>query len=156
MEHAVALILLLVFEYLGDFLLQSRKIATSKSEDRSSLLKHLLILTCSLFAPALFILGLQKGLLFLLINNLVHGIIDWNIWNGYKLIVIARIKKETESFLLRINLNKKLTYKNAVQSRIAKFKNDKEYAEDAWFYNTIGLDRLLHVSTIILLYFWLA
>lgn len=147
MNHATALILLLTVEYFAHFILQSREVATKKSESLDYLRDHILVIIGALFFPAAIILymkwgglhGILGGAFFAVLNGLVHAVTDWNIWKGYKLIVYKRLATSNTEYN---------------QERFARFKNEKEYAEDPWFYNTIGLDRLIHVSTIIFLYFW--
>ena len=146
MEHILPLIFILFFEYLGDFVFQSREIANNKSVDDRVLQKHLLILSSWLFVPVVIVLSQKYGAIwgvtfsfaFCSGNALIHGVIDWNIWKIYKWIVFKRIKKQNPS---------------SIECALKEFKDDRLYADDPVFYNIIGLDRLLHVSTIIFLYF---
>ena len=146
MEHILPLIFILFFEYLGDFVFQSREIATKKSEDGDSLQAHLQILSAFLFVPVMIVLsqtfgffgGIVLSFFFCVANAIIHGVIDWNIWKLYKWIVYNRIKKQNPS---------------SIECALKEFKDDRLYADDPVFYNIIGLDRLLHVSTIIFLYF---
>lgn len=77
------LLLLLISHYIGDFILQSRKIATTKSSKLSSLFIHLTIIYCSLIPITLY---LKVSLFIPLLYCTLHGIQDWFIWKGYKII----------------------------------------------------------------------
>jgi hypothetical protein len=72
-------------------------------------------------------------------NSIIHGVIDSVTWKLYKLSVILRKPKE---------LFERVEPDNPAIKTAMKFK----YWEDHFFYLTIGLDQLLHVSTIILLF----
>lgn len=136
--------------------MQDRETANKKSEDVEYLRDHVLTIIGAMWIPAAVIFyiawggahGILGAAFFAVINGIVHAITDWNIWKGYKLLVFKRFQKECnkKGELLNVTIPKK---------RIIAFKKNKEYAEDPWFYNTIGLDRLIHVSTIIVLYFWM-
>lgn len=124
----VTLIYLCILHFISDFILQSREMGTKKSEQVVWLLRHLIyiqmVFTFGL-APLLFTgLSGEKYLLFLVLNTIIHGIIDWNIWKLYKLSVLYR-------FINRDNF---------------------KYWEDHLFYTTIGFDQLLHISTLIFLW----
>jgi len=77
------ILLLLISHFVGDFVLQSRKIATTKSSNLSSLLIHLTILFCSLIPISLY---LKISLFIPLLYCILHGIQDWFIWKGYKIL----------------------------------------------------------------------
>jgi len=70
------ILLLLISHFVGDFVLQSRKIATTKSSNLSSLLIHLTILFCSLIPISLY---LKISLFIPLLYCILHGIQDWFI-----------------------------------------------------------------------------
>lgn len=78
---------------------------------------------------------MKSVVLFLLINSVSHGIIDWFIWKGYKRLVGRREVKSMTSNDVTVE--------------------DFKYWEDSKFYSTIGLDQLLHTAVIVSLYFWL-
>lgn len=123
------LIYLMVLHFVADFLLQSREMGKKKSSEFVWLLRHLLIQGCVMYAgltPFLW-MGLSgpKYLLFPLMNLVIHGIIDWNIWNLYKYSAFKRGAKADGSW---------------------------QYWEDHLFYVTIGFDQLLHSITIIVLW----
>jgi len=125
------LILLLLSHFIADFLLQSREMAKEKSNNLGVLIKHCLIQ----FTIPLIILSCfaQSWLIVIvcILNAVIHGIIDWNIWGLYKSTVLWRSTSYSEEDL-------------------AKWK----YWEDHWFYVTIGLDQLLHTLTIVFLWFF--
>lgn len=149
MEHFIAISIILIFEYIGDFVLQSREVAENKSKDLKVLSKHILILSGLVFlgSSIAFLLcgntfggSLILASLFTLTNGLIHAIIDMNIWKGYEFIVKRRFEKNGPELF---------------ESRIKYFKENKEFADDPMFYNFIGFDRLLHILTILGLYFLL-
>lgn len=128
------IVYLLILHYIADFLLQSRDMGKNKSSDPFVLTHHLII------QFAVFVLGLapiiqwEYAVVFSVLNAAVHGVIDWNIWNLYKMSVMLRLKRNKE---------------------LLGGADHWQYWEDHWFYSTIGLDQLLHTSTIILLAGWL-
>jgi len=132
------LITILFLEWIGDFLLQSREMGKTKSEKPSVLIQHLVLLSIPL-AVAGWVWGLDpiKWMWFLWLNAAIHGFIDWNIWKGYKYSVLSRLG------LIGMDLD---------HPPIKKQIEEYRYYEDSWFYSTIGLDRFLHVATIIGLY----
>jgi len=71
------MIWLIVTHFVSDFVLQTRKIATTKSSNPVSLLIHVGIIWAA-FSP----FGLREST----INALAHAVIDWNVWRGYKWI----------------------------------------------------------------------
>lgn len=129
------LIYILILHFIADFLLQSREVATNKSSKLSYLGEHLIILHLTISILLLPVVGLIKAVTFSLLNVLIHGVIDWYIWRVYKWNVMRQIKK---------------AFPNGNWIEIGKlFK----YYEDHWFYATIGFDQLLHVITLIVLYY---
>ncbi len=68
------------------------------------------------------------GWKFALINAVIHGVIDWNIWRAYKMYVSASHDLA--------NLG----------------GSDYKYWEDHLFYVTIGLDQFLHMTTLVTVY----
>lgn len=68
---------------------------------------------------------LPFGIEFAVLNAGIHAIIDGSIWNIYKISVYNRFPEADENY---------------------------EYWKDSWFYTTIGLDQLLHVLTILILF----
>lgn len=123
------MIKLMILHFIADFLLQPREMGKNKSSNYYYLFGHLLIQ----FLVFLPFVGWQ----FSLLNALIHGLIDKNIWNLYKIIAGLRLKKI-------VARNPKTT----MQEEIANFK----FWEDHWFYATIGFDQMLHMITLIYLY----
>lgn len=138
------LLALLSVHFVADFLLQPREMGKKKSSEPKWLAAHLAIqFTCFL----LF------GWKFALANALIHGIIDWNIWRLYKLSAHLRIKRDVEALAAISHVegvtftedDKRDSYNVAVKGW--------QFWEDHWFYATIGLDQLLHMSTLVVLAF---
>ena len=116
------IILLLISHFIGDFALQSRKIATTKSTKLTSLSIHLGILFLSLL-PITF---LMKASFYIpILYCILHGIQDWFIWKGYKQFYTFR-----QSY-----------------GRLPP-----PFQEDHWFYFTIGFDQLLHIIILLFLF----
>jgi len=113
---------LFVLHFVADFILQSREMGKKKSSEWRWLAAHLAIQ---------FTVFLLVGWKFALANALIHGIIDKNIWNLYKLSVLWRCPE------------------------FAKISTEDQAAfpfwEDHLFYATIGFDQLLHALTLIYL-----
>lgn len=135
--------LLMVLHYVADFLLQPREMGKKKSSEPKWLAGHLLIqFLC--FLPF-------TGWKFALANCVVHGVIDWNIWRGYKLLAAYRIMNKVDPLGL---IRKQYTVEEAMKEHPAvkeEVLNWKFY-EDHWFYATIGLDQLLHMLTLYFLH----
>lgn len=131
---------------MGDFLLQDRETALNKSKSFKYLGQHLFAIFCCIAATGL---GLGMPAVYLAgCYIVVHGIQDWYIWNGYKYLVMRRILNKVKT-IPNLTQVAKETY---IQQKSIVFEMEKEYAEDKVFYDTIGLDRLLHVITIVILY----
>lgn len=143
METAYLLIIVLLHEYIADFMLQSREMAQKKSEDVKVLLEHVLYIGCYLAGiGAIVAQDIPSGIYFALFNMVIHAIIDWNIWKGYKYLVFKRYEKQG-------GWSPK-SKKEEILEVLKNYKKQRMYAEDPVFYNFIGLDRFLHVSTLIL------
>jgi len=76
--------LLVSAHFVGDWWFQSRWMATNKSSNKSVLLQHILIVTAFISIPVLFYVPFTQAVLLLIVNGILHGLIDWNIWRGYK------------------------------------------------------------------------
>lgn len=77
---------------------------------------------------------------------LIHGIQDWFIWKGYEQVVKTRLWNEASV------KNSPIDFHERLKERTELFLKNREYAEDKVFYDIIGLDRLLHVITLVVLY----
>jgi hypothetical protein len=136
--------------------MQSREMGQKKSSEWRWLARHLLIqFSFFLFGLGIFSLfaeiSVQAMLLIPILNTLVHGVIDWNIWNGYKLLTHKRLISEANrAAYMNGNLNIPFEERAKVKydEKLASFK----YWEDHLFYSTIGFDQLLHGLTIIALF----
>lgn len=117
------LITLFVTHFFADFILQGRTMAQKKSSHLGWLTLHLLIQFFAFWA-------VTRSWQFALVNALIHGAIDWNIWRLYKTSVYFRAN--------RMDPRRVPT---------ADFK----YWEDSMFYWFIGLDQMLHGITLIVL-----
>lgn len=143
------LVVLLMAEYIGDFLLQSREMALTKSSDDKVLLRHVTIIFCTMVFFSIDF-GL-KVIPLALIYCFIHGVQDKVIWNGYKWWVKKRIIEIHEKVGKQANVSEEKK-QEWIKAALRRFESDKEYAEDKAFYDTIGLDRLLHVVTLVVLY----
>lgn len=135
MIELIPLLVILVAEFVGDFLLQSREIALSKSSNLKSLGKHLFAIFMCMAAtglgfglPAVYLAGCYI---------VIHGVQDWFIWRAYKARLISRLGFDEMDL-----------QHPPIKEELERF----QYWEDKAFYDTIGLDRLLHVLSIIVLY----
>lgn len=121
---SIILLLFILSEYVGDFLLQPREMALKKSESLWWNFLHCLIVGSTISAMGLIAFYLTGGAYTVLLTlcmvapvyAIFHGIQDWYIWKWYK----STAKNKGEDF---------------------------KYWEDKNFYNTIGLDRTLHMIT---------
>jgi len=145
----LSLIIILISEYIGDFVLQSRKMALAKSTNFNVLMKHVVTVIGTVFIGASVGFGilwqspmaLVGSAAYAVIYGIIHGIQDWYIWKGYHSIVKERFR-----------ITKSGDYDN---KGIKSFMENKDYAEDKVFYDFIGLDRILHTITLILLWVWI-
>ena len=129
--NAFLLVYLFALHFIADFLLQTRDMATKKSSDINVLAAHCGIQLLVICAGLTLFTSASQAFYMAFFNALIHGVIDWHIWKGYKLSVAKRFPE--------------LNWKDPYQVSVYK------YWEDSWFYSTIGLDQLLHVSTLALL-----
>ena len=142
----VPIISILIAEYVGDFLLQDRNMALNKSSKIEYLLLHIFYISSSLligFAllSVFYLVNVITVLKFVFAYCLMHGMQDWLIWRMYSWLIRMRYS------CLDSN-NNVFTDEEAVQLYI----KNREYAEDKLFYDIMGLDRLLHVITLIALF----
>lgn len=121
------LIALLVTHFIADFICQSREMGKKKSYEVKWLAAHLLIQ---------FVFFCIFGWKFALINAVIHGVIDWNIWRLYKLSVGIWMKNNPEHEAT----------KAYATTGVWKFW------EDHLFFTTIGFDQMLHMITLVVLW----
>lgn len=112
---------ILCLHYIADYLFQTPEMGRQKSEKLKVLFKHCLI-HFGVFAVGMLDLGIGVALMFALITAILHGIIDWFLWRGYKQSVLLR----NPGIPLEV------------------LKREWRYWEDPWFIKTIGFDQLLH------------
>ena len=117
---------LFFLHFIADFVLQSREMGKKKSSEAKWLLSHLAI-QFLVFIPF-------TNWKFALVNTIIHGFIDSNIWNGYKALAFWRIKQNPQHPLLILNDD---------------FQDRWKYWDDHLFYTFIGLDQMLHGLTLI-------
>ena len=90
----------------------------------------------------MYFVGPALALQFSLLNALIHGVIDWNIWKLYKYTVYRRLLTRVISEGAR---------EDQYEAGIASHAKVWKYYEDSKFYDTIGIDQFLHAATIVLL-----
>lgn len=144
----ILLAYMMFLHFVADFLFQSREMGQKKSSEFKWLFRHLTIQWLFFAFGLVYFTGPIIAIAFATLNCVVHGIIDWNIWNGYKLFTHKRLMSEAgQAAYMNGNLN--IPYeertKTKYDEKLAAFK----YWEDHWFYSTIGFDQLLHGLTII-------
>jgi len=113
-----------LLHFIGDFLLQSRKMANRKSERPEYLIAHIAIVFAVMLLGGWVILPFQDSFALAAVAVFIHGLIDFFVWAGYR----WWIKRTLPDF--------------------ARY----EFWEDTKFYAALGLDQLLHYITIILVY----
>ena len=133
------IVYLAVLHFIADFLLQPRSMGRGKGEISikgiSYLSLHLLIQFIIFFAGLSLLLPYRISLEFAAINTICHGIIDISIWKAYPWTVWIRRREDnyTREYL----------------------KKTWRYWDDYLFYWIIGLDQLLHFSTIVFLWYYI-
>lgn len=145
---------MMIIHFVADFLMQSREMGQKKSSEWRWLARHLLIqFSFFLFGLGVFSLfaeiSAQAMLLIPILNTIVHGIIDWNIWNLYKLSAHIRIKKDLAILDKIIVRDPMIDHEGLMKEAYDEEVKNWQYWNDHWFYSTIGLDQLLHCLTII-------
>ena len=129
--------------------MQSREMGQKKSSEFKWLFRHLTIQWLFFAFGLVYFVGPVLALAFATLNAVVHGIIDWYIWKGYKLTAHIRINKEVDKLAAALIAGgvpmDAETHKAAYDAGVQDWK----YWEDHVFYSTIGFDQLLHILTII-------
>lgn len=98
-------------------------------------------------------------------NALIHGVIDWYIWRGYKLSVFYRRdklipKEKYDEWGYKPEDLTLADYKEMIKSKdfsedteeMLYLKTEFKFWEDHWFGMTLGFDQLLHAITIAAIY----
>ena len=150
MELLNCLAVLVLSHIVGDGLLQSRKMAMNKSKKLEVLATHILFLSLPIFLTMWYFAGFSKAIFFTSLNGIFHGLIDWNLWNGYGAIVKKRITRDAyEQVEKGYNTPASIPY--VIENSLTKYVREKEYVDDAWYYHFIVIDQALHVLTFITL-----
>lgn len=152
---AIGFLLICYCEYYLDFKLQRREVAVKKSENFEFLSEHILSLIGGLFFPVWLVFGIKYGagvgglmsMFYVVINGIIHGVIDWNIWRFYKRKLPSYVNKFFEA-------TSGQEVVACPSEKLRLFKERRYFADDPEFYNTIGLDRNLHFGTLFVLYCW--
>jgi hypothetical protein len=140
MNNNYIYILLLFSHFLGDWIFQSREIAENKSKNFCVLLKHLLYVHLTLFPICFYIFNFDivNTLFVLFFNAILHGIIDWNIWKKYPIIIKTLLLKKFS--------------KEETDIKMQNFIEYNLYAKDYTFYTFIAVDQFLHLSILFYLF----
>ena len=137
---------LFALHFIADFILQPREMGRRKSEcslkGLKYLLAHIFIVFSVFFVGLIIFAGWQFALIFAVFNAVLHFIIDAIIWKGYMYSVWKRRHK-------LLGYDKGESPPRSDKEIKKTLKVHFKYWEDSWFYATIGLDQLLHFSTIV-------
>lgn len=154
------IIILLAAHWIGDFVLQSRRDAESKSHNTVALIRHVSGYTFFMMFVAIFVFRGENWLSFGLITFVCHFITDYFTSKG---TAYAYLKTQ-EAFTFQSdnwNLNQGdiLTTPNGIELMILGYLCSGHYrvillrTYDKWnkiFWSIIGFDQLLHVAQILL------
>lgn len=114
--------LIIILHFLSDWIFQPRAVAKRKSSSLKWMSIHLIIIYV-VFSIYAYLFNISN--LFVLVNTFSHGIIDFTIWRGFEY------------------------FRGPFDSEYLKYN---KYAEDYWFYFTIGIDQILHLCILIFLF----
>lgn len=161
----MSLIGLFIFHFLADWVLQSVEMGRQKSNKFNVLLQHIGVHFLVFFFGGLLFFSPWLSLAVSSVNALIHGVIDWYIWRGYKLSVFFRRKKliPQEKYDEWGYSPEDLTledYKEMIKNKdftqdteeMKYLKSEFKFWEDHWFSMTLGFDQLLHCITIAAIY----
>lgn len=143
----IDLLILFGLHYFSDFLLQGRSMGKGKVSNPYWMGGHWAIIFLPLLLGGFFLakeslngpVGPFNILTLALCISFLHCAQDWLIWSLYKMSI-------------KIRLRNKYKVLDSSNKDIAIEYRDWEYWDDKWFFNTIGIDQLLHYATIILVY----
>jgi len=105
----------IILHFLSDWILQPRAVAKQKASSWKWMAKHLAVIHV-IFAILAFYTGVSQWLV--LVNTLLHGIIDKFIWKSFEKVRGPYTKE---------------------------YLDHNRYAEDYWFYFTIAIDQMIHL-----------
>lgn len=125
----VDLAVLFTLHFIADFPLQSRDMAREKSTKLKVLIDHVWVHLLVFSTAGWFLLPYMTGLVLAAVVAIVHGVIDWYIWRGYKWYRMRGLRHADSA---------------------ASFR----WWEDGLFFTVIGFDQLLHGLTIIVAYYF--
>jgi len=104
-----------VCHYVGDFLLQTRKIAMNKSKSIKYLSLHgLPILATSLVVMSLYDMTFAKSALCAIVYTLAHCLQDYKVWGWFNTAIASKHERGSEEF-------------------------------DKWFFRFLGFDQMAHM-----------
>jgi len=109
------MLILFISHYVGDFLLQRRKVAVNKHSDMACLLEHTVIIFITTLAAMLVFGNAAAAVIVAVLYAVLHGIQDRFIWRSFN--------------------NKKIENKWTIE--------DPKFS--AWFFRYLGLDQMLHM-----------
>lgn len=117
-------ILVVIFHFVFDWLLQTRSMAKNKSRRLDVLFAHLFILSvgCIILSLILIKIGHQIEYWKVAINIASHGVIDWYIWRLFKTIKMHKMRDEADWDLFVLTI-----------------------ASDPLFFHFIAIDQCLHL-----------
>jgi hypothetical protein len=137
--------------FIADFILQPRTMGKKKSESLKWLAGHLAIQLVVMAVGLSYLVDAKTALAIAGINAVVHGVVDWYIWRGYKWLVLKRIQAQAKK-TIEYRTKQQPSFAQAdflIQEELKHQSAHWRYWEDHWFYVTIGFDQLLHGLTLI-------
>jgi hypothetical protein len=148
-------IYIMFLHFLADFILQPREMGQKKSSEFKWLAGHIAIQISVMAIGLMLLLEPWTSIKFAVLNGLIHAVIDWNIWKGYKLTAYYRLRKVKAEDVecdspAQWDMVQAMDNKQLVEFLGKRWK----YWEDHLFYTTIGLDQFLHITTLVILWWW--
>lgn len=150
-----------LLHFIADWALQSKEMSRQKSNKLTVLIQHVSIHLVVFFFGCLLIMSPANALMFALVNAVVHGVIDWYLWRGYKLSVFFRReqlipKEKYEEWGIKPQELTLKDYKEMIKSQdfesgteeMKYLKTEFKFWDDYWFGFMLGLDQLLHAATL--------
>lgn len=141
------IILLFTCHYLADWLLQSLKMGKEKSEKFIVLLQHISIHFVVFVVLVSLFYDVEKGLIIATLNAIIHGMVDWFIWRGYKMTVWKR-----RYLFLPESLNKPADNTKEETQQLLWLKENFRYWDDHTFSLFLGVDQFIHYVSLVLIW----